>query len=31
MDISWQDRHHSELSAQQLYALLALRCAVFIV
>ncbi|WP_312064865.1 GNAT family N-acetyltransferase [Pantoea septica] len=31
MDISWQDRHHSELSAQQLYALLALRCEVFIV
>ena len=31
MEINWQDNHHSELSAQQLYAVLALRCAVFIV
>ena len=31
MEINWQDKHHSELSAKQLYAVLALRCAVFIV
>ncbi|GEM_PF-7021804 len=27
MEINWQDKHHSELSAKQLYAVLALRCA----
>lgn len=31
MEISWHDMHHRELSAQQLYAVLALRCAVFVV
>lgn len=31
MEIGWQDLHHRELSAQQLYAVLALRCAVFVV
>ncbi|MEI2263723.1 GNAT family N-acetyltransferase [Erwinia sp. CGal63] len=31
MDIVWQDLHHSELSAPQLYQILALRNAVFIV
>ncbi|MEM6160774.1 GNAT family N-acetyltransferase [Erwinia sp. P6884] len=31
MEINWQDRHHSQLSAAQLYQLLALRNAVFIV
>ncbi len=29
--IQWQDLHHSQLSLTQLYALLKLRCAVFIV
>ncbi|WP_312739170.1 GNAT family N-acetyltransferase [Cedecea neteri] len=29
--LNWQDLHHSELSATDLYALLALRCEVFIV
>lgn len=29
--IQWQDLHHSQLSPAQLYALLALRCAVFVV
>ncbi|MDF7680599.1 GNAT family N-acetyltransferase [Enterobacteriaceae bacterium ESL0689] len=29
--ITWQDLHHQALSVQQLYALLQLRCAVFIV
>jgi ElaA protein len=29
--IQWQDLHHSQLSVTQLYALLQLRCAVFIV
>lgn len=29
--IHWQDLHHSELSVPQLYALLKLRCAVFVV
>lgn len=29
--ISWQDLHHSELTVHQLYALLKLRCAVFVV
>lgn len=29
--IDWQDLHHSELSVSQLYALLQLRCAVFVV
>ncbi len=29
--IEWQDLHHSELSVSQLYALLQLRCAVFVV
>ena len=28
--IEWQDLHHSELSVSQLYALLQLRCAVFV-
>ncbi|WP_428943596.1 GNAT family N-acetyltransferase [Pantoea sp. FN060301] len=31
MKVIWQDRHHSQLSAAQLYQLLALRNAVFIV
>lgn len=31
MDIEWQDRHHSELTPHELYALLALRSAVFVV
>jgi len=31
MNLNWQDLHHSELSAAQLYQLLALRNAVFIV
>ncbi len=31
MEISWHDMHHRELSTQQLYAVLALRCAVFVV
>lgn len=31
MNIDWQDKHHSELTAQELYALLALRNAVFVV
>lgn len=30
-DIAWQDLHHSELTAAQLYAVLALRCEVFVV
>ena len=29
--IDWQDLHNSELNVSQLYALLQLRCAVFIV
>ena len=29
--IHWQDLHHAKLSTQQLYALLQLRCAVFVV
>ncbi|MBK4714093.1 MULTISPECIES: GNAT family N-acetyltransferase [Tenebrionibacter/Tenebrionicola group] len=29
--IQWQDLHHSQLSVPQLYALLRLRCAVFVV
>lgn len=29
--ITWQDLHHSELTVPQLYALLKLRCAVFVV
>lgn len=29
--IDWQDLHHSDLSVSQLYALLQLRCAVFVV
>lgn len=29
--IEWQYLHHSELSVSQLYALLQLRCAVFVV
>ncbi|MFP5724206.1 GNAT family N-acetyltransferase [Salmonella sp. 741265124_HBA] len=29
--IDWQDLHHSELTVPQLYALLKLRCAVFVV
>ena len=28
--IDWQDLHHSDLSVSQLYALLQLRCAVFV-
>lgn len=31
MEVYWQDLHHSELSAAQLYQLLALRNAVFVV
>ncbi|PIJ50091.1 GNAT family N-acetyltransferase [Erwinia sp. OLTSP20] len=31
MDVTWQDLHHSELTTEQLYALLALRNQVFIV
>lgn len=31
MDVIWHDLHHSELSTRQLYAILALRCAVFVV
>lgn len=31
MEISWHDMHHGKLSTQQLYAVLALRCAVFVV
>lgn len=31
MNIDWQDKHHSELTASDLYALLALRSAVFVV
>jgi len=31
MNIDWQDRHHSELTPHELYALLALRSAVFVV
>ncbi|MEZ3499252.1 GNAT family N-acetyltransferase [Pantoea sp. KPR_PJ] len=31
MEIIWHDMHHRDLSAQQLYAVLALRCAVFVV
>lgn len=31
MDINWHDMHHRELSTTQLYAVLALRCAVFVV
>lgn len=31
MQISWQDLHQQALSAQQLYAVLALRCEVFVV
>ena len=30
-NIVWQDLHHSELTAAQLYAVLALRCEVFVV
>ncbi|STQ10357.1 N-acetyltransferase GCN5 [Enterobacter cloacae] len=29
--IQWQDLHHSELTVQTLYALLKLRCEVFVV
>lgn len=29
--LDWQDLHHSDLSVSQLYALLQLRCAVFVV
>ena len=29
--IQWQDLHHSELTIQSLYALLKLRCEVFVV
>lgn len=29
--IHWQDLHHTELTVQQLYAILQLRCAVFVV
>lgn len=29
--IDWQDLYHSDLSVSQLYALLQLRCAVFVV
>lgn len=29
--IQWQDLHHSELTVQSLYALLKLRCEVFVV
>jgi len=31
MNIDWQDKHHSELTAPELYALLALRSEVFVV
>ncbi|WP_312055911.1 GNAT family N-acetyltransferase [Pantoea brenneri] len=31
MDIIWLDKHHRELTTAELYALLALRCAVFVV
>lgn len=31
MNIDWQDKHHSELTARELYDLLALRSAVFVV
>ena len=31
MDITWLDKHHRELTTTELYALLALRCAVFVV
>ncbi|HBV90196.1 MAG TPA: GNAT family N-acetyltransferase [Pantoea sp.] len=31
MNLDWQDKHHSELTAPELYALLALRSAVFVV
>lgn len=31
MEINWLDLHHRDLSVQQLYALLALRCEVFVV
>ncbi|MDH1086902.1 MULTISPECIES: GNAT family N-acetyltransferase [Pantoea] len=31
MDITWMDKHHRELTTTELYALLALRCAVFVV
>jgi len=31
MNIDWQDKHHSELTTSELYALLALRSAVFVV
>lgn len=31
MDITWLDKHHHELTTTELYALLALRCAVFVV
>ena len=31
MDITWLDKHHRELTTAELYALLALRCAVFVV
>ena len=30
MDITWLDKHHRELTTTELYALLALRCAVFV-
>ena len=31
MDITWLDKHHQALTTTELYALLALRCAVFVV
>lgn len=31
MDIIWRDKHHRDLTTTELYALLALRCAVFVV
>lgn len=31
MEITWLDLHHRDLTVQQLYALLALRCEVFVV
>jgi len=31
MNIDWQDKHHSALTTSELYALLALRSAVFVV
>lgn len=31
MNVDWQDKHHSELTARELYDLLALRNAVFVV